>query len=100
MKKIADRGLAKIDTNQAQLQMVSRNESAESLQKTESKIEPKSNVHVYTNGNRFEGELKDGKKEGPGKYISTNGNVFEGNFKDDMKHGFGVLKWTVGQIRR
>ena len=39
----------------------------------------------------YEGETKNGKKEGKGKYIYNNGNRYEGDWKNDIKEGKGIL---------
>ena len=41
----------------------------------------------YENGNIYDGELVDGKKEGFGKMTYKNGNVYEGQWKNDQKNG-------------
>jgi hypothetical protein len=47
---------------------------------------------IFANGDFFEGEFKDGKKNGHGKWTFATGTVFEGEYKDGKKHGHG--KWT------
>jgi hypothetical protein len=34
----------------------------------------------------YQGEWKDDKKHGKGKYTYASGNVYEGEWKDDKKH--------------
>ena len=38
-------------------------------------------------GDVFEGDFKDDKMEGKGKYTYTDGGVYEGDFKDDKMEG-------------
>ncbi len=47
-------------------------------------------------GARFEGTLRDGKRQGRGVYIFFNGNRYEGEFVDDKRQGRGVFTWTNG----
>jgi hypothetical protein len=46
----------------------------------------------YSPQTRFEGEVRNGKKEGYGIYIDQNGNFFQGVWKNDKKEGFFVVK--------
>ena len=42
-------------------------------------------------GDRFEGSLAHGQREGKGKYVWSSGCYYEGSYKDHMRHGQGVL---------
>ena len=42
-------------------------------------------------GYNYTGELKDGKRNGKGKYTYQNGDVYEGMWSDDVKDGYGKL---------
>ncbi len=65
-------------------------------------------IIFYSNGDYFEGEWKDEKKEGYGILIFKNLSKFEGNFKNNKQHGFGKLiqydgetymgEWKNGKI--
>ena len=44
---------------------------------------------TYGNGDVYEGNWKDGKKNGKGKYTYTDGTVYEGDWKDGSKNGKG-----------
>ena len=48
------------------------------------------------NGEHFEGELKDGKRDGFGIYTWPNGVRFEGSFKNGKRNGKGILTWPNG----
>ena len=37
-------------------------------------------------------------KEGTGVYTFKNGNVFEGEYKNDKRDGFGIMKFSNGKI--
>jgi hypothetical protein len=46
----------------------------------------------------YEGELKDGKRHGKGKYVYANGAVYEGDWKDDKRHGSGNFVCANGAV--
>jgi hypothetical protein len=50
----------------------------------------------YTNGDRYRGELRAGKKNGRGVYIWADGKVYSGEFADDEMDGYGVLEESGG----
>lgn len=50
------------------------------------------------NGDFYEGEYKEDKKDGYGVYRWSNGSVYEGSFKNDLKHGEGTIKYNNGKI--
>ena len=52
--------------------------------------------HVYPNGDIYEGEMKDGLREGRGRLVYKNGAVYEGEFRNDMCHGRGVYRSPKG----
>ena len=45
------------------------------------------------NGAKYEGQYKDGKRNGLGTLIYANGAKYEGQFKDDKRHGQGTFKY-------
>ena len=47
--------------------------------------------YTFSNGNIYEGEFNNGKWEGQGKYSFSNGNIYEGEFKDGKSHGQGKI---------
>ena len=47
---------------------------------------------IFSSGNIFKGEIKDGKYNGPGVFIWSDGRKYEGIFEDGKKHGHG--KWS------
>jgi hypothetical protein len=53
--------------------------------------------YVYPNGDVFEGEYKDGKKN-KGKYRFATGSVYEGPFLNDKKEGRGSFKFASGDV--
>ena len=46
-------------------------------------------VH-FSNGDHYKGNFEDNKKQGYGVYTLSNGNKYDGNWKDDKRHGQGV----------
>ena len=44
----------------------------------------------------YEGEVKDGKRNGKGIVHNADGTIYEGYWKNDKKEGDGVMTWTSG----
>jgi len=63
-------------------------------------ITPKSAIthgrKLFKNGDVYEGELRNGKMEGEGKYMYHDGAVYEGFLKDGKRHGSGVYTRANG----
>ena len=49
-------------------------------------------VVEFSNGNKYEGNVKDRKFNGKGKFTYSNGDSYTGQWKNDMEHGYGVFK--------
>ena len=47
---------------------------------------------------RYDGELKDGKRHGHGKYTYSNGNIYEGEWEEDQQSGQGTYTWGEGDF--
>ena len=47
-------------------------------------------------GDRYEGQWKDGKRHGTGTYTEANGDTYEGQYKDGKRHGTGTYTWANG----
>ena len=43
----------------------------------------------WTNGDVYEGEFRDGKAAGNGKFTYANGDVYDGEFDSDLANGYG-----------
>ena len=52
-------------------------------------------IETYKDGSKYEGNFKDGKKHGIGRYTYTNGS-YVGEFKDDKMHGNGTFRTYDG----
>lgn len=53
-------------------------------------------VYAPSIGDKYEGFMKNGKRDGTGKYTWADGSVYEGGYKEDMKHGEGSYRWADG----
>lgn len=50
---------------------------------------------IFANGDRYNGEYKNGKPDGKGIYTWANGSYYDGEFKNGLKHGKGKWKKFV-----
>lgn len=59
---------------------------------------PQSGIHKvqYSNDEYYEGQFKNGMREGFGSRVWSNGTVYEGNWKADQRHGEGKLFFKDG----
>ena len=58
-------------------------------------------VHVYSNGDRYEGEFYQGKCSGSGVYLfSGSGGRYEGDWVDGKYDGYGIETWSRGSRYR
>ena len=49
---------------------------------------------IYENGNQYEGEYKDDKRNGHGVLTYPDGEQYEGEWKDDKMNGYGVYTYA------
>jgi hypothetical protein len=47
-------------------------------------------VETWTDGRRYEGDFKNGKKDGEGTFEWPNGNKYVGSWRNGKQHGIGV----------
>ncbi len=56
----------------------------------------------WANGDRYEGEFVEDRKEGSGLYTFGRGpwagERYEGGFLNDRRHGYGVYRWASGDV--
>jgi hypothetical protein len=52
----------------------------------------------YTNGDKYEGEVINGIREGYGTYYYHNGDKYEGWWQNNKKHGMGTLFYKDGNL--
>jgi len=53
-------------------------------------------THSYSNGDKYVGEWKNGKKNGQGTYFWNDGNTYIGEFKNGEFYGQGTRYWNNG----
>jgi len=53
-------------------------------------------TYIYKNGERYDGEFRGGKRNGQGIFTFTSGARFEGGWKDSLKHGKGKYSFASG----
>jgi hypothetical protein len=64
-----------------------------------SKSQKKENcVLSYTNGDKYDGEVLNGMREGFGIYFYHNGDKYEGMWINNRKHGMGTLYYKDGNL--
>ncbi|MGL6064638.1 MAG: protein kinase domain-containing protein [Fusobacteriaceae bacterium] len=51
---------------------------------------------TYDNGDTYDGALKNGERNGSGKYIWNDGDKYVGEWKNGVMHGFGKMKFADG----
>lgn len=52
---------------------------------------------VFNNGDRLQGEFKDGRIHGKGTWTSgSSGNTYIGNWRDGRREGEGIYSWSNG----
>lgn len=53
-------------------------------------------IYYFNNGGTYEGYWHNGKRNGKGKYSLTDGRFYEGDWENDKRHGFGVFVFQDG----
>jgi hypothetical protein len=54
-------------------------------------------IYNYANGEKYEGNLKDGMFSGEGKYTYSSGDYYKGNWRNGQKSGFGIFYYSSGE---
>ena len=54
---------------------------------------------IKSDGDKSEGEWKNGERHGKGTQTYSNGDIYEGNWLNNMKHGFGILTKADGTVQ-
>lgn len=52
----------------------------------------------YTNGDKYEGEILNGQREGKGTYFYHNGDKYQGIWSQNKKHGMGTMFYKDGNM--
>jgi hypothetical protein len=52
----------------------------------------------YLNGNEYNGECVNNKKEGKGIMKYLNGDEYNGDWKEDLRNGFGKMKYNDRKV--
>ena len=55
-------------------------------------------TYRWTDGTVYEGQIRNGKRTGKGKYVYGHGDVYEGEFEEDKMHGFGKYTNADGSV--
>lgn len=50
-------------------------------------------LYEFANGDRYEGDFHEGKRDGTGKYVWKGKGTYVGQWKADKREGFGEFKW-------
>ena len=87
----------KIDWDKVKIKFFQNNEFFIGMLDDEEKY-PKKGILIASNGDYYDGEFVNGKKEGEGKLIYMNGNGYEGTFAAGRQNGKGKLTQIDGEI--
>ena len=55
-------------------------------------------IAIYSGGAVYEGDYRDGNKDGKGKMISSNGDVYEGDWRSNEESGEGKTISSNGDV--
>merc|ERR1719158_1868910 len=62
-----------------------------------------SGTKKFVDGGRYEGQLRDGRKQGKGVFTYANGDYYDGAWDDNKAHGDGTFKTDnsvyIGQFK-
>ena len=57
-------------------------------------------VQVWPDNAKYEGEWRENKANGRGKFWHADGDIYEGEWEDDVKHGKGAVFLATGEVVR
>lgn len=66
------------------------------VQPTRSSCLPAAPLAQYASGDLYDGEWREGKKHGKGRFSFASGSTYEGEWRDDRRHGEGMLSYSDG----
>ena len=55
--------------------------------------------HTYSDGSKYKGEMKDGKRHGRGVFVRPDGMKYEGEWRNDKPGGQGTITSPDGKQR-
>lgn len=62
------------------------------------KIKDGYNTYIYDDGGIYDGNFKDGKRNGQGRFTYTNGDIYIGLWNQDERQGIGTIHFANGDI--
>jgi len=54
-------------------------------------------TELWSDGRKYDGDLKNGKKDGEGTFEWPNGNKYIGSWKQGKQHGIGIMIDSEGK---
>ena len=91
-KKVApEEGKAQLDALLKRLE-----EASEEVTQAEGDLELVGGAVADSKGNRYVGQLKNGKRHGYGSYHFANGDKYEGEYRSGEKQGYGTYQFKSG----
>jgi hypothetical protein len=54
----------------------------------------------YSYGSTYEGEFKEGKRDGKGKNFTSRGEIYIGEWKENSRHGQGIMLSSDGHVSK
>lgn len=90
----SDSTAAEDKREQKEVQEVAKEEAVEKIKEDDTKVD----MPLVWNGGSYEGELKNDKPHGQGKWEGPDGEEYKGSFKKGFFDGYGVLKKANGNV--
>ena len=75
----------------------SLNQSRENLGLDENSSTPVFGSMAYSNGGKYVGSFKDGKRHGLGSFVFPNGDRFRGYYVNGKRKGYGIYEFVSGE---